>query len=147
MKTLIIFYSAHHGNTEKVAMHLCRELDFECVSIDEAGNKDLSEYTGIIFGSGIYAYSISKLLIKFIESRADELRDKKLGLILTSGILNKKFAAKTEKLFTDLGLSIDRTFQCLGYDTFGPLRFIGGINKKRPNEEDLRGAVEAFKSF
>ena len=28
-------------------------------------------------------------------------------------------------------------FSCLGFDTSGPLRFVGGKNKEHPNGEDL----------
>ena len=31
-------------------------------------------------------------------------------------------------------------FQCRGYDTYGPWRFIGGIARKHPDETDLRKA-------
>lgn len=147
MRTIIIYFSAHHGNTEKVAKHLCRELNFDCVSIKEAETIDLDNYDGIIFGSGVYAFSMSKQIIKFLESNSQRLKDKKLGIILTSGVLNNIFMEKAVKVFTNLGLDIDMTFQCLGYDTFGPLRFIGGINKERPNDKDLENALHKFKSF
>jgi hypothetical protein len=31
-------------------------------------------------------------------------------------------------------------FSCLGFNTSGPLRFVGGKNKEHPNEEDLDNA-------
>jgi len=36
-------------------------------------------------------------------------------------------------------------FNCLGWDNVGPLKFIGGINKGRPNENDIKKAKEFAK--
>jgi flavodoxin len=41
------------------------------------------------------------------------------------------------------GFEVIGEFNCAGFDTVGPLRIIGGINKGRPNDEDLTQA-EAF---
>ena len=35
-------------------------------------------------------------------------------------------------------------YSCLAYDTFGPFKLVGGINKGRPNEDDLQNAVEFY---
>ena len=32
-------------------------------------------------------------------------------------------------------------FSCRGYDTVGPLSFVGGLNREHPNETDLAQAV------
>jgi flavodoxin len=31
-------------------------------------------------------------------------------------------------------------FHCKGWDTYGPLKLVGGHNKGQPNEEDLKNA-------
>jgi hypothetical protein len=31
-------------------------------------------------------------------------------------------------------------FSCNGWDTWGPLKLVGGTNKGRPNEQDLQEA-------
>ena len=36
------------------------------------------------------------------------------------------------------------TYGCRGFDTFGPLKLIGGIAKGHPDERDVKGAVEFF---
>ncbi|MGV8176958.1 MAG: hypothetical protein ACP5NX_04105 [Candidatus Bilamarchaeaceae archaeon] len=33
-------------------------------------------------------------------------------------------------------------FACKGWDTFGPLKMVGGINRGRPNDGDLKKAKE-----
>ena len=34
-----------------------------------------------------------------------------------------------------------------GFDTFGPLKILGGIKKGHPNEDDLKDAVAFFKKL
>jgi len=40
----------------------------------------------------------------------------------------------------DNSYTFDDEFSCKGGDTWGPLNLFGGINKGRPDEEDLAGA-------
>jgi len=47
------------------------------------------------------------------------------------------------KKLIEKGFNIVGEFSCKGFDTFGMLKYIGGINKNRPNEKDL----EKAKSF
>jgi len=43
--------------------------------------------------------------------------------------------------------SILGEFICRGLDTFGPLKLIGGVNKRRPNEADLEAARKFAKGL
>jgi flavodoxin len=43
-------------------------------------------------------------------------------------------------MLVNRGFSIAGEFSCKGWDTVGPLKLFGGINKGRPNEGDLEGA-------
>ena len=47
--------------------------------------------------------------------------------------IRRELAAKG---FRDLG-----SFSCRGLDTVGPLRFVGGVNKGRPDADDLDQAA------
>jgi len=40
------------------------------------------------------------------------------------------------------GFSIVDEFSCKAWDSWGPLKLIGGINKGRPDEQDLAAARE-----
>jgi len=40
------------------------------------------------------------------------------------------------------GFTIAGEFSCRGWDTFGLLKLIGGINKGRPDEQDLKRAED-----
>ena len=38
-------------------------------------------------------------------------------------------------------------FYCKGFDTFGPFKLVGGINKNRPNTEDMEQAVPFYRGL
>ncbi|HEC94430.1 MAG TPA: hypothetical protein ENI45_00510 [Thermoplasmatales archaeon] len=44
---------------------------------------------------------------------------------------------RLKKKLLSKGFEIVGEFSCKGFDTFGPLRYIGGLNKGRPNEVDM----------
>ncbi len=48
--------------------------------------------------------------------------------------------AAFKELLESRGFSVVAEFSCKGWDTVGPYRLVGGINKGRPNEEDLEQA-------
>ncbi len=61
MKTLIIYISIHHSNTERIAKAMAEILDAKLVKSNEVHINDLLEYDLIGFGSGIYLESIIKV--------------------------------------------------------------------------------------
>lgn len=38
-------------------------------------------------------------------------------------------------------------YHCLGYDTFGPFKLVGGIAKGHPTEEEIAEAVRFYQSL
>ena len=38
----------------------------------------------------------------------------------------------------------DRQARCRGFNTYGPWKLVGGMNKGHPNREERSGAVEFF---
>ena len=59
----------------------------------------------------------------------------------TSG--NGKYYDWLEKKLSGKGFEILGEFHCKGLDTYGPYKLIGGHNKGKPDEEDLKNA-ESF---
>lgn len=49
-----------------------------------------------------------------------------------------------EELIKSKDSVLSAHYSCLAYDTFGPFKLVGGINKGRPNEDDLQKAVEFY---
>jgi len=141
MKTLIIYKSVHHGNTKKIAEAMAEELGADLAELDQAKNYNFADYDLIGFGSGIYMWRHHKTLLKFV----DELPNmsKNAFVFSTSGAgmndILKNHKKLKEKL-TVKGFNLIGDFTCLGWDSFGPLKLVGGLNKDRPNEEDFQSA-------
>jgi flavodoxin len=141
MKTLIIYKSIHHGNTKKIAEVMAEELGADLVELDQVGNYNLEDYDLIGFGSGIYAWRHHKALLKFVDELSN--MSKNAFVFSTSGAgmndILKNHRKLKEKLATK-GFNLVGDFTCLGWDSFGPLKLVGGLNKNRPNEEDFQSA-------
>ena len=139
MKTLIVYTSVHHQNTEKVAKVMAEELGADLVPLGEAQPATIGSYDLVGFGSGIYFGKHHKTLLQFAETLPSET-GKQAFIFSTSGQGgNERHAALKEKL-VNRGFSIVDEFSCKAWDTWGPMKLIGGINKGRPNADDLEGA-------
>ena len=145
MKTLVICFSYHHENTAKIASVFAKTLGAEIKTPLEVNPNDLSEYDLTGFGSGIYFGKHGKVLLDLAD-KLPQMTNKKAFIFSTSGqtgnVVSKFHQYLREKLRSK-GFDIVGEFNCAGFDTFGPLRLVGGIKKGRPNEEDLEKA-EAF---
>ena len=68
MKTIILYYSNHHGNTKKLvdAIQASDPENVEILDVTTAGPKDLSGYDLIGVASGIYAGNFGKPLLNYM---------------------------------------------------------------------------------
>ena len=138
MKTLIVYTSVHHQNTEKVAKVMAAELEADLTPTGNAKPETLAAYYLVGFGSGIYFGKHHKTLLQFVET-LPPLAQKQVFVFSTSGDGKVHHAALKDKL-VNKGFVIVDEFCCRGWDTVGPLKLFGGINKGRPDENDLAGA-------
>ena len=144
MKIVIAYYSGHHGNTKKILDAIKERWNVDLIDVTECKKTDLSGYDVIGLASGTYFNRFSMELIEFVKNNL--LGKKDVFLINTYGL---KGASKNEmeRIIADKSCHLLGTYGCRGFDTFGPLKLIGGIAKGRPNENDLIGAVEFFKKI
>jgi len=141
MKTLIVYTSVHHQNTEKVAKVMAAELEADLTPTGNAKPETLAAYDLIGFGSGIYFGKHHKTLLRFVET-LPPVTQKRVFVFSTSGDGKVHHAALKDKL-VNKGFVIVDEFCCRGWDTVGPLKLFGGINKGRPDGNDL-AAARAF---
>lgn len=142
MKPLIICSSIHHQNTSKIAKAMAEVLNCPVIRTEDVRTEELKEYDLIGFGSGIYLWKNHRELIKLAGNLPD-MSGKSSFIFSTSGDKNKntqKWHKPLRDKLVQKGLKILDEFNCLGWDTIGPLKFFGGLNKGRPNEEDIEDA-------
>jgi flavodoxin len=145
VKSLIIVFSYHHKNTHKVAEVMAKVLDAKVKSPQQIVLEELSQYDLVGFGAGIDSGKHYKVLLDFADKLL-HVDNKNAFIFSTAGVtgekkLSKDHSALREKLEAK-GYRIVDEFQCKGFNTNSFLKYFGGINKGRPNEEDLKHAGE-----
>ena len=145
MKSLLVLYSYHHHNTEKVAKVFSNVLDAEIKMPQEIKPEELQEYDLIGFGSGIYSAKHDESLLDLADS-LPQATNRKAFLFSTAGITGKSKASNDHRTLREKleskGYMIVDEFQCKGFNTNSFLRLFGGMNKGRPNDKDLKHAKE-----
>ncbi|MFH1221546.1 MAG: flavodoxin family protein [Candidatus Micrarchaeota archaeon] len=151
MKTLLLYMSVHHGNTEKIANMMGEQLNASVRKITEVTAADLEKYDLIGFGSGIYGMRHHLAILNFVNGLPDSKELKQKAFIFsTSGAGLIHYHRPLRGRLYAKGFEVVGDFSCKGFDTFGPLKLLGGINKDRPNEADFfraRTFAESLKSL
>ena len=142
MKSLIILYSYHHNNTEKLAKVIAKVLGAEIKSPQQVNPEEIQNYNLIGFGGGIYGENLHGSIHELVD-KLPQVTNKKALIYSTSALAEKKNNHKKirEKLQAK-GYEIIDEFNCKGFNTNSFLKFFGGMNKGRPNAEDLKNAEE-----
>jgi flavodoxin len=153
MKSLIVLVSYHHNNTQKVAEIFAKVFNATMKSPQQTSPEELQEYDLVGFGSGIDTGKNYKELLDFAD-KLPQATNKKAFVFSTSGMPigvsgQQQLEEYTNKCHTPLkdtltskGYTIVGEFGCAGFNTNKFLKYFGGINKGRPNSEDLKRAEE-----
>jgi flavodoxin len=147
-----------NSNTAKVAKAIANVLDADVKLLQQVAPNDIEKYDLIGFGSGIFDQKHHVELLKFADI-APFCSNKNAFIFSTSGVA-RRFSLKSDgtpksknKNFTDphielrqkllsKGFTILGEFNCVGFNNNSFLKLFGGMNKGRPNENDLKLAKE-----
>lgn len=146
MKLAIVYASVHHKNTEKLIQAITKEYP-ETLLIDTTSVvlKDLHSYDVIGIASGIFYGKMHKSLIKFLEENLPE--HKKTFVIYTSGQANESYGKDAGAIIQQKKCTCLGTYNCRGFDTFGPFKLVGGLQKGHPTADEITSAVEFVKGI
>jgi len=146
MKTLII-YSTMTGNTKKLVNGIKKKMRCEAINPSKKAASEAKKADLIVFASGIYAWRHHKALLNFAESLPK--MNKKCLIISTAGspALSRLMHFALRRRLKKKGFRILGEFSCKGFDTFGPLKLFGGLNKGRPNQKDINNAVKFIREI
>ncbi|EPD77419.1 MULTISPECIES: flavodoxin family protein [Atopobiaceae] len=145
MKTAIVYYSKHHENTKKLLDAIAQKYEVTLINVTCPETDDLSEYDFVGFASGIYYGKMHKAVLQYAEKNLPE--HKKVFFMYTCGIVRAAHTNSIRKIAEEKHAEILGEYGCIGFDTFGPLKLIGGKGKGHPNAEEIRGAVEFYKEI
>lgn len=150
MRAVLVYASTHHGNTRKVVEAISKAYQVEMVDATAIQEKDLSDYDLIGFASGIYATKFHNSVINFAKKNLPELNEtqpkKKIFYVMTSA-MNKDFSNGVTRELAGKNIEVLGAFSCVGYNTFGPFKLVGGTGKGHPDEKDLEDAVAFYKDI
>ncbi|MGN0619965.1 MAG: flavodoxin family protein [Ruminiclostridium sp.] len=142
MKTAVVYYSKHHENTKKLLEAIAEKNEVTLIDVTENPAADLSEFDRIGFASGIYYSKFQKTLLKFAEKNMPE--NKEVFFIYTCGAEKSGYTKAIAEAVMKNNAKILGEFGCLGFDTFGPFKLVGGIAKGHPDQRDLENAVKFY---
>ncbi len=145
MKSIIIYASTHHGNTRKVVEAIANECEVEVVDVTNVHEKDLESYDLIGFASGIFFSKFSEQVLNF--ARVNLPEGKNVFYIATAGNPMQMYFNSISEIAGDKNCNELGRFQCKGFDTYGPFKLVGGIQKGHPDEAELKAAVEFYKGI
>jgi flavodoxin len=136
-------------------MVFAKVLDAQIKMPQQINPEELQEYSLIGFGSGIYDAKHHKVLLDLAD-KLPPVTNKNAFIFSTCGAPMKfmeldkaeftRYVAENhsslrEKLQSKGYMIVDE-FSCAGFNTNSMLKLFGGINKGRPNAEDLKHAEE-----
>lgn len=144
MKSLLIVYSYHHHNTEKIAGVFARILDAEIKKPGEVSPEDLPDYDLIGFGSGIYSGKHHESVLHLADALPPPVREGNTFIFSTAALTGEAKIAGDHALLREKlqskGYMIHGEFSCKGFNTNSFLKYFGGMNKGRPDADDLKNA-------
>lgn len=141
-ESILVLVSYHHNNTRKIAKVFAAVLESQIKAPQEIGPEELRQYDLIGFGSGIYDGKHHRDLLD-IADRLPSADGKNVFLFSTS--YDKRIElihSSLRKRLESKGYIIVDEFNCGGFNTNSFLKYFGGLNKGRPNAEDLKRAEE-----
>ena len=137
---LIIYHSEHHGNTKKIAKAMAEKINADILKAADVNLNKFEEYDIVGFGSGVYNGKLHKELSEIL-SKLSQQDDKKAFIFSTTG--SKTYSSMAHERFRPMleekGFEVIGEFSCLGFDTALTKE---GINKGRPNKQDIKDAED-----
>ena len=113
------------------------------MNASENSNLNWSDYDLIGFASGIYYQKFHK---DVLDSAKKNLPDsKKVFFLYTCGVERNSYTNAIRQIAETKKTQILGSYGCLGFDTFGPFKLVGGIAKGHPDDKDISAAIDFFR--
>ncbi len=141
MKALIVYKSIHLGNTKRIAEVMAKRLSADLTEPEAFDLNKIVDYDLIGFGSGIYSDKHHQSLLDLVD-RLPDLKEKRVFVFSTAAIvIPKSHKTIKQKLQEKKAIIVDE-FACRGLNKNSFMKYLGGMNKGRPNEDDFTKAED-----
>ena len=141
MKSMIVYASHHHGNTEKLVKHLANQYEITLINAEELSQITYEGYDLIGFASGIDFGKFYPAVTALAETLP---AGKLIYALFTCAKDNGKYSDEIQKIAEKTGCTYLGKYGCKGYNTYGPWKLIGGMNKSHPDQEELTKACSFY---
>jgi flavodoxin len=148
-RSLVVVYSYHHGNTAKIAEAVAGVLGAEVRTPDQVTPEEIAEYDLVGLGSGIYSarhhgslLDLADALPRAAGRRAFIFSTYGAPAVAAGGDFVRNNHSRLRERLQAKGYTVAGEFACAGWNTNVFLKYIGGLNKGRPDADDLRRAEE-----
>ncbi|XZE32950.1 hypothetical protein SH501x_003721 [Pirellulaceae bacterium SH501] len=140
MRIAIVHLSIHHHNTESIAKAMADSAQAELIPMAEIANHDLTRFELLGIGSGIFFGMHHTRVLRFAEE--SPYLPNKCFVFSTAGIrwIYRLWHYPLVRILENRGCEVIGQFCSPGWDTVGPLKYIGGIHRGRPKARDLEQA-------
>ena len=145
MKTAIVYYSKHHGNTRKLLDAIAEKNEVTLIDVTEDKDADISSYERIGFASGIYYNAFARQITEYAVKHLPE--DREVFYIYTHGAPAVKPLKAMRDIANKKNCKEIGSYHCQGFDTFGPFKAVGGIAKRHPTTEEIEAAVRFYQDL
>lgn len=144
-KIVIIYASTHHGSTKKLVEAISEKYDITQIDATKQEKADLSQFDMIGFASGIDFGNFYPSVEAFLENNLP--KNKKVFFLYTCAKTSERFTKVVKEKALKKDAVLMGEYGCKGYNTYGPWKLFGGMNKNHPDKKDLDGAAQFFESI
>lgn len=141
----IIYGSRHHQNTKKLVEGIAQYHEITLIDAQEQTCVDLSAYDRIGFASGIDFGRFYDTVEQFLTDNLPE--GKHVFFLYTCARPGTRFTGSIRKAAAEKGASVLGEYGCRGYNTYGPWKMIGGMNRNHPTKSEIAAGVSFLESI
>lgn len=138
MKIAIVYYSRHHANTKKLIDAIAKAHHVTLIDAVDQPDADLSRYEMVGFASGIYYSKFHKSVVALAKTLPAGMP---VFFLYTYGAKKDGYTKAVQEAVQSRSAKVLGEYGCLGFDTFGPFKLIGGMAKGHPTSDEVQGAV------
>ena len=144
-KAAIIYASTHHGSTRKLVEAIADKYEVVQIDATNCQQTDLSGYDLIGFASGIDFGRFYDSVEQFLKKNLPE--NKRIFFLYTCAKVSNRFTDSIKAAATQKGAVVLGEYGCKGFNTYGPWKVIGGMNKGHPSADETSKAVHFYESL
>ena len=85
--------------------------------------------------------------VRFLRQHVRDLNKRHVFFIHTAGDPRENHADSAKNIAAERNCHCLGVYYCKGFDTFGPFKLIGGINKHHPDEDEIKQAVRFYEGL